>query len=62
LALQGEDQAFYYEQERRTQQRPSNLREMIEFEVATGTTCSQVPENYWAPENKLDKLISAWEK
>jgi hypothetical protein len=62
LALQGEDQAFYYEQERRTQQRPSNLREMIEFEVATGTTCSQVPENYWAPDNKLDKLISAWEK
>lgn len=61
LALMGEDQAYHYEEEIKRQQRPDNLRDIIAFEVATGTPVSSIPNNYWAEETQLDNLVGAWE-
>jgi len=57
LSMMGIDQAFYYEEERQRLHRPTNVREMVEFELATGTTLSKVKEGFFAPPSILEEAI-----
>jgi hypothetical protein len=61
LALMGEDQAYYYEEEIKKANKPDNIRDMIAFEVATGIPSSRVPDSYWAEETELDRLVGQWD-
>lgn len=62
LALMGEDQAYFYEEEVKKTHRPDNLRDIIAFEVATGIPSTRVPEDYWAEDSSLDRIVSSWEE
>ena len=48
LALVGIEQAITMEEEIRKAKRPATTREIVEFELATGTAFSSIPEDYWA--------------
>jgi len=47
LSLVGIDQAVTMEEEIRKAKRPISTREIVEFELATGTAFSNIPEDYW---------------
>lgn len=60
LALMGEDQVAFLEEEVKLQKRPRNTREMVEFEAKYGCSYKNVPNGYWAEEKSLfDKELSS---
>jgi len=57
LALMGEEQAYFYVEEKKKALRPRNVKELVEFELATGTTISKIPEDYFHHDEAEDKLF-----
>ena len=62
LALMGEEQAFYYEEEKRAQYKPRTVTEMIQFEVATGQPLSSIPDGYFLNEEPIEEILTQYEK
>ena len=58
LALVGIEQAITIEEEIRKAKRPTSTREIIEFELATGTAFSNIPEEYWANNSPEDEPVA----
>ena len=61
FALMGQDQAFYYEEEKKRLHRPRNVTEMIQFECATGQPLGKVNDGYFVDEGPLDEILSNFE-
>jgi len=51
LALMGEDQVAFLEEDIKQHRKPTNVREMIEFEAKYGVSCNQLPQDYWGTDN-----------
>jgi len=62
LALMGQDQAFYYEEEKKRMHRPRTVGEMIAFEVATGQPLSKMEEGYFLEDEPIEEILSEFER
>jgi hypothetical protein len=62
FALMGQDQAFYYEEEKKRLHRPRTVTEMIQFEVATGQPLGKVPHDYFAEESPIEEILTNYQK
>jgi hypothetical protein len=58
LGLVGIDQAITMEEEIRKAKRPTSTREIVEFELATGTAFSNIPEDYWDDARPDEESVS----
>lgn len=61
LALMGQDQAFYYEEEKKRMHRPRTVSEMIQFEVATGMPLGKTPNDYFMDEGPIEEILTNYE-
>ena len=56
LALMVIDQSFLVAEEMKLNKKPTNVREMVEWEMTHGTKMSQLPDKYWDPTPSLMDL------